>query len=750
METERKLALEGGYSELTSDQDMAYGIVDKQNFVHNNMVPFFKRGIGKGYAPNSEMERRLDNLKQRKVDTFTGSINNPEYKPKTERRPLFNPHVGLTWIYGTPNFTNYMESRFIPGRERRNEKVHQEVRITPGLNLGYNEVSRQGFHDTFRALPKTVDELRAATNPKITYGRPIVPGRKGEYRPIIPNVAKRRPVKFRENDPRDFVKSLAADIRAPTIYGNFDAPDTNRNMTTRAYYGHAQYEQPQLKPGSMYEKVKISHKENFMSPTPRNITGVDQEKNVTNTANTYYAPPTMRQTTQNTSQLNPSVLHQGMKGGYQANHSGTHAPPTLRQLTQNKTQNNPAILHQGMKGGYHSQQCGTIVPPTLRQLTQNKTQNNPAILHQGMKGGYVAQQSGTIAPPTLRQLTQKVTQLNPSVLHQGQKGGYQAAQAGTIAPPTLRQLTQNTSQLNPSILHEGQKGGYQANHAGTHAPPTLRQLTQNKTQNNPAILHQGMKGGYHAEQSGTRAPPTLRQLTQNKTQNNPAILHEGQKGGYHAEQSGTRAPPTLRQLTQNKTQNNPAILHEGQKGGYHAEQSGTRAPPTLRQLTQKTSQLNPTVHHEKLVGGYHAEQSGTRAPPTLRQLTQNKTHNNPAILHEGQKTRARGDINNSLVNIAKEESVIIRDEGAPTTSNYTKIPIYEHVNVELCEPIQINRDVYGNMEGQRPLQCVPTMHTRVANQFPQWSAIRLDPQNVTDNLRNNFLVNNLVHKATYY
>ena len=39
------------------------------------------------------------------------------------------------------------------------EKIHQEVRVTPGLNLGYNEVSKQGFHDTYQVLPKTVDEL---------------------------------------------------------------------------------------------------------------------------------------------------------------------------------------------------------------------------------------------------------------------------------------------------------------------------------------------------------------------------------------------------------------------------------------------------------------------------------------------------------------------------------------------------------------------------------------------------------------
>lgn len=126
LETERNLALKGEYSNF-DNTDMTYGVTSKENFVHNNMVPFFKNGFGKGYGPNSIFQKKLDDVKQRKMERFTGSVKNLEYRPKTERRPLFNPHKGLTWIYGMPNFTNYFESRYIPGRERRNEYLHQPV-----------------------------------------------------------------------------------------------------------------------------------------------------------------------------------------------------------------------------------------------------------------------------------------------------------------------------------------------------------------------------------------------------------------------------------------------------------------------------------------------------------------------------------------------------------------------------------------------------------------------------------------------
>jgi hypothetical protein len=958
LETERNLALDGNFSSFVENNDMTYGVVNDNNFSHNNMVPNFKRGAGKGYGPDSVFQKKLDDVNQRKMERFSGSTKNVEYRPKTERKPLFNPHVGLTNIYGMPNFTDYHQSRYIPGRERRNEKIHQEVKVTPGLNLNYNEISTQGFHDTFRALPKTVDELRVASDPKISYGNVVIPGMKSVKRPIIPNVAKRSPATFKENDPRDFVKSMSY-YRAPAVYGNFDAPATNRQMTTKEWFSAAGADATFHKPDSMREKVKISHKENFKSAAPRNTTGVESKKATTSTANTYFLEPTNRQTTenrtyqqpagpgyqkghafdmqtnapdqtlrdltqdntyqqpagpefqkghafdmktnvpdstlrdltqdntyqqpagpeyqkghafdmqtnvpdqtlrdltQNRTYQQPSTLHEGMKGGYQSEHFGTIAPTTLRQTTQNNTYQQPSGFNEGQKGGYHAQQSGTIAPTTMRQITQNNTyqqpsgfnegqkggyhaqqsgtiaptttrqttqnntyqqpsgfndgqkggyhaeqsgtiapttmrqttqnntyqqpsgfndgqkggyhaeqsgtiahttmrqttQNNtyqqPSGFNDGQKGGYHAEQSGTIAPTTMRQMTQNNTYQQPSGFNDGQKGGYHAEQSGTIAPTTLRQMTQNNTYQQPSGFNDGQKGGYHAEQSGTIAPTTLRQLTQNNTYQQPSGFNDGQKGGYHAEQSGTIAPTTLRQLTQDKTYQGPVIQHEGQKGGYHAAQSGTVAPTTLRQLTQDKTYQGPVIHHGGQKGGYHAAQAGTVAPTTLRQLTQDKTYQGPLVHHGKTKGGYHVEHQNTIAPTTLRQLTQNNTYQGPLTHHEGQKTRGRSDAANSLVNIQKEATNIVRDGGQPVTSNYPKGPNYEGTMTQMCEPIQLNRELYGDMSGQRPLQCLPTMHTRVANVFPHITADRIDTC-ITQNLATNPFINNTQHKSIDY
>jgi len=64
IEMERDLALKGEYSNFQNSTDMTYGVVDEQNFVHNNMVPFFKKGIGKGYGPDSAAQDQWNQVKQ--------------------------------------------------------------------------------------------------------------------------------------------------------------------------------------------------------------------------------------------------------------------------------------------------------------------------------------------------------------------------------------------------------------------------------------------------------------------------------------------------------------------------------------------------------------------------------------------------------------------------------------------------------------------------------------------------------------
>ena len=149
-----------------------------------------------------------------------------------------------------------------------------------------------------------------------------------------------------------------------------------------------------------------------------------------------------------------------------------------------------------------------------------------------------------------------------------------------------------------------------------------------------------------------------------------------------------------------------------------------------------------TQQHEK--GAYNVAQQGTIAKPTLRQMTQNKIHNNPAGHNE--KQRARGDASNSYVNTTRE---VVAQGRYPTTSNYEKGPCYQFTMVNLCEPIQVNRELYGTAYGHNVNQCMPTMYTRMGYSLPQ-TGWRKYTKHIGSNLQSNPFVNNTQHKSIEY
>ena len=168
-----------------------------ERMAHNNMVPFFSQ---KSIGASVDDYEHYANITTRKMDQFTGSLNNENYRPKTERRPLFNPTVGLTNIYGNPIRTPDYEGRYIPGKEKKKKKPFQEVRVTPGLNLPYNAVGKSGFHDPYRILPKNIDELRTLDNPQTSYTPPVKWGQITTTRAEDPNVVVHKAPTFVENE----------------------------------------------------------------------------------------------------------------------------------------------------------------------------------------------------------------------------------------------------------------------------------------------------------------------------------------------------------------------------------------------------------------------------------------------------------------------------------------------------------------------------------------------------------------------
>jgi hypothetical protein len=137
--------------------------VSKSDFKHNNMIPFYGGKIKGQVYDNNLAETILDNM------IGSGS----QVIKKTEQAPLFKPQDNIQWAYGMPNQSDFYQSRVNPGMKISNVKPFESEYVGPGLDKGYNSQGSGGYNSGMEArnawLPKTVDELRVATNPKMEY-----------------------------------------------------------------------------------------------------------------------------------------------------------------------------------------------------------------------------------------------------------------------------------------------------------------------------------------------------------------------------------------------------------------------------------------------------------------------------------------------------------------------------------------------------------------------------------------------------
>jgi hypothetical protein len=165
------MAIKDVYS-LTGDY------MKSNEFKHNNMVPFYGAKI-KGQMYNEATESQLDNM----VGAGSQIIR------KVEQAPLFEPKSDMQYPYGTPDMTEFFASRQVPSNVNNNVKPFESIHVGPGLNQGFESQGSGGFNSGMEQrdmwIPKTVDELRVDTNPKMTY---ILDGLGGPAESVVKNV----------------------------------------------------------------------------------------------------------------------------------------------------------------------------------------------------------------------------------------------------------------------------------------------------------------------------------------------------------------------------------------------------------------------------------------------------------------------------------------------------------------------------------------------------------------------------------
>jgi len=218
-----------------------------KQFKHNNMQPYFGAKIRGPTVDINNTESIMD------AKQGSGSQN----FSKAEIAPLFRPDENSHNPNGTPNNSDFFQSRMNESMKMSNVTLWEPQRVGPGLNLGYGSQNSNGlntggtegsggFNSGMMSreswMPKSVDDLRAENKPRTTFdlnghqGPAIHPIKLQGPNNKIGVVEKHLPEKTFESGPTRWFTTTGVE-QAPPIRSTHVIPMENRIDTTREYYG---------------------------------------------------------------------------------------------------------------------------------------------------------------------------------------------------------------------------------------------------------------------------------------------------------------------------------------------------------------------------------------------------------------------------------------------------------------------------------------------------------------------------------
>lgn len=216
-------------------------------FRHNNMQHYYG-GKLRGYSGNLNSTESI-------LDSKQG--NGSQQFSKSEVAPLFRPDENSHRPNGTPNNSDFFQSRMNESMKMSNVTLWEPQRVGPGLNMGYGSQNSNGFNsggtqggDGFNAgmmareawMPKTADDLRVENKPKTSFdldghqGPALFPIKMAGPNSKIGVIEKHLPDKSYESGPNRWFTTTGVE-QAPPIRSTQLIPMENRPTTSREYYG---------------------------------------------------------------------------------------------------------------------------------------------------------------------------------------------------------------------------------------------------------------------------------------------------------------------------------------------------------------------------------------------------------------------------------------------------------------------------------------------------------------------------------
>lgn len=231
--------------------------IASDKFISRNVKPSFGNSVKQNIS--SDLNQPI----------LSSHIGNMDYRNKTETAPLFTPTTNTNYNAGTQNNFGEIRSRMQTSQYRKNELPFEQITVGKGLGKDATAVPSGGFHPDYREhiMPKTVDELRGASNPKITYNG-VTTNKKdrNNRRAKMGKYEKRTADTFYIQTPDNYIKTTGAVIKEaqrPAIYIKDNNRKDSINYTPSA--------NPTNKAGTQRALYKRSTKNNYEGAGPRNL-----------------------------------------------------------------------------------------------------------------------------------------------------------------------------------------------------------------------------------------------------------------------------------------------------------------------------------------------------------------------------------------------------------------------------------------------------------------------------------------------
>ena len=204
---------------------------------HGNMVPFF--GANRTQSTYSDGHESL-------LDSYTGMGKNTFFR-KEEAGAFFSPEAGRGNPWKAPVETDFEQSRQVTSLAMKNVAPIDRVQVGPGINDGYTNLPSGGLNQGIESrefqLPKTTDEMRIATKPKLTYTSNPTPGKQryGLQPGLQAPVKKNKPDRFQILQAADgslpHLNTTVGREKASAIYPEFVMKEQNRTETANQFMG---------------------------------------------------------------------------------------------------------------------------------------------------------------------------------------------------------------------------------------------------------------------------------------------------------------------------------------------------------------------------------------------------------------------------------------------------------------------------------------------------------------------------------